>query len=200
MVLPRPTSSASSTRGGRRAAAMPATRSWCGTSPIRAAPRPHIGERRASARRSQAFQAQFELRDRIGAATDQAIVGLAHALFVVELAFVQLAAFAAVDQQVVANLDALDQERDALAGDALAGTELGAQQRRRIHRVRAQHPGLGEQHLHAASFDAQYGAEAELGFGRGDPALTRYEHYSAALHQGPTIIRPAARGGNSWQR
>ena len=66
---------------------------------------------------------------------------------------------------------------------ALAGAELGAQQRCRVHRVRAQHSGLGEQHLHAASFDAQYGAEAEFGFGGGDPALTRYEHHSAVLHQ-----------------
>ncbi len=78
----------------------------------------------------QAFQAQLELRHGIGATADQAVVGLAHALLVVELALVQLAAFAAVDQQVVLDLDALDQECDALAGDALAGAELGAQQRR----------------------------------------------------------------------
>ncbi len=36
-------------------------------------------------------------------------------------------------------LDALHQERDALAGHALPGPELGAQQRRRVDGIRAQH-------------------------------------------------------------
>jgi len=35
------------------------------------------------------------MRHRVGAATDQAIVGLAHALLVVKLSFFQLASFAA---------------------------------------------------------------------------------------------------------
>jgi hypothetical protein len=118
---------------------------------MRAAPRPHAGERGAPA---QAFQPQLELRHRIGAAADQAVVGLAHALLVVELAFFELAPFAAIDQQLVANFNAFDQKRDALAGDALAGAKFGAQQRCGIHRVRTQNAGLGKQYLHAASFDA----------------------------------------------
>ncbi|KZV15209.1 hypothetical protein F511_29958 [Dorcoceras hygrometricum] len=140
---------------------------------------------------AQALHAQLELRHGIGAPADQAVVGLAHALLVVELALVQLAALAAVDQQLVLDLHPLHQEGDALAGHALAGAELGAHQRRGIGRIGPQHPGLGEQHLHAASLDAQHGAEAELGLGSGDPALTRYEHCTAAWVQGPSIIRVA---------
>jgi hypothetical protein len=125
---------------------------------------------------AQRFQAQFEMAGRIGTAADQAVVGLADGLLVVELAFFHLATFAAVDQQAFAHVHAFDQEGNALAGDALAGAELGADQWRGIHRVGPQHASLGEQHLHAASLDAQYGAETELGLGGGDPALTRYEH------------------------
>src|SRR3569623_1196758 len=95
IVLPRPTSSASSTRGGRRAA-------------------------------QQRVQAQLEMIGAIDAAGDQARIGLAHVLHVVEFAFVQAAAFADVAQHVALVLDPFDHERLAGAADAFAGPEFGA--------------------------------------------------------------------------
>ncbi len=66
-------------------------------------------------------------------------------------------------------------------GQCPAGAELRTDQRSGVDRIGAQHASLGEQHLHTTPFDAQYRAEAKLGFGGGDPALTRYEHHSAVL-------------------
>ena len=106
----------------------------------------------------QAFQTQIEARHRVGAAADEAIVRLADALFVVQLAFVQFAALAAIDEQVVLHFDPLDQECDALAGYALPGAEFRPHQRRRIHGVGPQHPRLGEQHLHSTPLHPQHSA------------------------------------------
>jgi len=89
-----------------------------------------------------------------GATTHQAVIGLTDALLVIELAFVQFAAFAAIDQQLFLDLHAFDQEGDAFARNALAGAKLRANQRCRIDRIRAQHACFGEKYLHTASFDA----------------------------------------------
>jgi len=81
-------------------------------------------------------------------------------------------------------LDAFDREVLTLAADLLADAELGPDQRRRVRGVVAQHSGLGEQDLDAASLDAQDGAESELGFGIGDPALTGGEMHQQAVPDG----------------
>src|SRR6185312_585469 len=67
----------------------------------------------------QCLEPQLELGHAVGAPANQAVVGAADTLLIVELAFLQLTPLTAGDQQAVADLDALDQEGNALAGDAL---------------------------------------------------------------------------------
>jgi len=101
----------------------------------------------------------------------------------IEFAFGVRAAVAAIAQQAAVAFHPIDDL--GIAGDlhAIADAERGAQQRRVAQSVVTQHAGTGIDDLHLPTGHAQHGAEAELRFGAGKPALAWAEflHVSARV-------------------
>ena len=136
---------------------------------MRADSNPQAGERRAS---QQGLKTQVKAVGAINAAGNQAFIGAGNGLGVIQLGFVQGFAGAVVNQQAFRLFDALNDQADALADHLLANAELGTRNRRAVGGIATQHARGGKKHLHIAPFQPNHGAEAKLGFGVGNEALS----------------------------
>src|SRR5690606_30015432 len=127
-------------------------------------------------------------------------IRLRHRLLGVELALGVAVVAAVVVQQASALFDPFDELVGAADPDPFAGPEPGPQQRRRTQGVHAHHPAAGEDDLHLAPGEAKHRAQAQLGFGTGEPALARCE--GVAHRQSATCSRAgrniAARPRQPW--
>src|SRR5205085_11675702 len=102
-------------------------------------------------------------------------------LFGVQLAFGVGAAVAAIAQQATVVFHLIDDLGATADLHAVTGAECRAQQGRIAERVMAKYAGAGVDDLHLPSGDAQHGAQTELRFGAGKPALawSEFQHFSA---------------------
>ena len=181
IVLPRPTSSASSRRAGVRRAQLVRDQFD---------PRAEHAPARVRARVGLPLQhlaPELELVVAVDAARQQPRIGLRYRLLGVELAFRMHGVAAVVDDQFALAFGAAHGLVLAADAHALAGAEHRAQQRRRAERVHAHDAAAGEHDLHLAPGEPHHGAEPQLGFGAGEPALAGRE----GIHRGDSI--PAAR-------
>jgi hypothetical protein len=130
----------------------------------------------------QHFTAQFELRIAINSPAQQTRIRLRHGLLGIQHAFVQGFSGDAVEVQAVLEGDRLHDVVDTVGAQLFTNAELGAGQRRRIHRVLANHTTSGKNDLHAAANQAHHRAQAELGLGQSTASAVREQRGNSSAH------------------